>query len=191
MENPYDEEDNAARFQMPAQRGAPGPSDDETLMNASGRDGDDAAARFPVPAQRGTPSPSGDESAQSQMLVQNRVNRIEPKTINQNFDEVMDEDKAVDGANGFEQNLMRNVITVECQKLNGKSFIGTVNYSEAKIKIFQDGMGLDVGLLETVKIHFNNVSVQSNSKINTMHYCTVGKATHNIKGMSQCRMRLC
>ena len=47
---------------------------------------------------------------------------------------------------------MRNVITVECQKLNGKSFIGTVNFSEAKTKIFQDGIGLDAGLLESVKL---------------------------------------
>ena len=49
--------------------------------------------------------------------------------------------------------MMKDVITVECQKINGKLFIGTVNYSEAKIKIFQDGLGLDVGLLESVKIN--------------------------------------
>ena len=64
---------------------------------------------------------------------------------------------------------MRNVITVECQKLNGKSFFGTVNFSEAKTKIFQDGIGLDAGLLESVKINFNKcpvVNFKLKSKIN-------------------------
>ena len=56
-------------------------------------------------------------------------------------------------ASEFGKNMMKDVITVECQKINGKLFIGTVNYSEAKIKIFQDGLGLDVGLLESVKIN--------------------------------------
>ena len=55
------------------------------------------------------------------------------------------------------QEMMTNTITVECQKLNGKPFIGTVNYSEAKIKIFQDGLGLDANLLGTVKIGFNKL----------------------------------
>ena len=54
---------------------------------------------------------------------------------------------------------MRDVITVECQKLNGKQFIGTVNFSEAKMKIFKDGLGLDAGLLETVKINFTKCPV--------------------------------
>ena len=34
-----------------------------------------------------------------------------------------------------EETLLRNTITVECQKLNGKLFNGTVNFSKAKIKI--------------------------------------------------------
>ena len=53
------------------------------------------------------------------------------------------------------QEMMTNTITVECQKLNGKPFIGTVNFSEAKNKIFKDGLGLDVGLLDVVKISFS------------------------------------
>ena len=64
---------------------------------------------------------------------------------------------------------MRNSITVECQKLNGKPFIGTVNFNETKIKIFKDGLGLDVGLLGTVKISFNKcpvVTFKLKSKIN-------------------------
>ena len=67
---------------------------------------------------------------------------------------------------------MRDVITVECQKLKGKQFIGTVNYSEAKIKIFQDGLGLDAGLLGTVRITFNKcpmVTFKLKSKINITH----------------------
>ena len=35
---------------------------------------------------------------------------------------------------------MKDNITVECQKLNGKQFVGTVNFSEAKVKIFQNGI---------------------------------------------------
>ena len=51
----------------------------------------------------------------------------------------------------YEQNLMRKFITVECQKLNGKQFYGTVNFSEAKLKIFQDRLGLNPGLLNCLK----------------------------------------
>ena len=53
--------------------------------------------------------------------------------------------------------------------MNGKQFIGTVNFSEAKIKIFQDGLGLNAGLLGTVKISFNKcplVTFKLKSKIN-------------------------
>ena len=50
---------------------------------------------------------------------------------------------------------MRNSLTVECHKLNGKLFIGTVNFSESKTKIFIDGLRLDTNLLESVKISFN------------------------------------
>ena len=39
------------------------------------------------------------------------------------------------------------------------SFLGTVNYSEAKIKIFQDGLGLDPSLLDCVKITYNKCPV--------------------------------
>ena len=56
---------------------------------------------------------------------------------------------------------MRDTITVECQKLNGRMFIGTVNFSEAKVKIFQVGLGLDTGLLGSVKITFNKCPVIS------------------------------
>ena len=48
-------------------------------------------------------------------------------------------------------------------------FNGTVNFSVAKIKIFQDGLGLDANLLSSVKINFNkcpNVTFRLKSKIN-------------------------
>ena len=64
---------------------------------------------------------------------------------------------------------MKDTITVECQKLSGKPFNGTVNYSEAKIKVFQDGLGLDANLLGSVKISFNKcpvISFKLKSKIN-------------------------
>ena len=69
----------------------------------------------------------------------------------------------------YEQNLMTKIITVECHKLNGQQFYGTINYSEAKIKIFQDGLGLDTGLLKGVKITFNKcpiITFKLNSEIN-------------------------
>ena len=53
-----------------------------------------------------------------------------------------------------------------------KQFIGTVNFSEAKEKIFKDGLGLDAGLLGTVKITFNKcpvVTFKLKSKINVTH----------------------
>ena len=65
--------------------------------------------------------------------------------------------------------LMQDIITVECNKLNGKLFNGTVNFSEAKSKIFQDGLGLDANLLGTVQIKFNKcpvITFKLKSKIN-------------------------
>ena len=108
MENPICEEgvdeDESARFLMPAQRRTPGPSD---------------SARFIMPA----------ENPSHGVVIENGG-----EGNNETFDEIMDEDG--DGAN--EQNSLKDVITVECHKLNGKVFNGTVNYSEAKIKIFQE-----------------------------------------------------
>ena len=37
-------------------------------------------------------------------------------------------------ANSKERDLPRDLIILECQKLNGKHFNGTVNFSEAKVK---------------------------------------------------------
>ena len=57
------------------------------------------------------------------------------------------------------EEVMKDIITVECRKLNGKLFNGTVNYSEAKTKIFKDGLGLDPNLLGTVRINFNKFPI--------------------------------
>ena len=46
-------------------------------------------------------------------------------------------------------------ITVECPRMNESHFIGTLNYSEAKEKIFSVGLGLTPDLLRSVKMTFN------------------------------------
>ena len=68
-----------------------------------------------------------------------------------------------------EQHLMKDIITVECQKLNGKIFNGSVNFSKAKIKVVQDGLGLNPGLLGSVKIIHNKcpiITFKLKSKVN-------------------------
>ena len=135
---------------MPAQRRTPGPSE----INE-----DDGAARFLTPAWRRTTGPSeinedggvaqsgtsADEDVESMEYEQNpdyrtRVANVSSRQINND-------------------DLMQDIITVECNKLNGKLFNGTVNFSEAKTKIFQDGLGLDANLLGTVQIKFNKCPV--------------------------------
>ena len=43
--------------------------------------------------------------------------------------------------------------------MNGNHFNGTINFSEAKIKIFQDGLGINMDLLASVRISFNKFPV--------------------------------
>ena len=50
---------------------------------------------------------------------------------------------------------LRDVLTVECQKLNGEEFKGTITYTEATVKIFQQELGLQSGDLHSVKMSFN------------------------------------
>ena len=87
------------------------------------------------------------------MPAQNSVlgSRIETEPTNKKDVMAMDESEPEPRS---DQNKMENTITVECQNFNGRLFNGTVNFSEAKVKIFQDGLGLDVGLPEAVKISF-------------------------------------
>ena len=66
---------------------------------------------------------------------------------------------------------MKDIITVECHKLNGKLFNGKVNYIETKTKIFQDGLGLDPNLISSVQIYFNKcpiITFKLKSKINVI-----------------------
>ena len=50
---------------------------------------------------------------------------------------------------------LRDVLTIECQKLNGEDFKGTITYTEATVKIFQQGLGLSTDILHSVKMSFN------------------------------------
>ena len=162
-------DDETARSQMPARRNTPGIS----VNNANGaNDASDGAAQFQMPARRNTPGISG--TAQSQKLAQKSVNgngmEKDNGSTNLSFGGGggADEDDEAESME-YEQILLKNTITFECQKLNGETFHGTVNYSEAKIKIFQDGLGLDPSLLDCVKITFNQcplVTYKLNSEIN-------------------------
>ena len=109
-------------------------------------DAEEESDQFTMLAERRTPGPSVEESNRKELLA------------------------AENNKNNENENVeMIDIITVECQKLNGKPFIGTVNFNETKIKIFKDGLGLDVGLLGTVKITFKKcpvVTFKLKSKIN-------------------------
>ena len=97
---------------------------------------DEESARFLMPAERRTPGPSvqeEEEAARFQMPAQNPDHRN--RVANESTNHIFNED------------LMKDTITVECRKLNGKLFNGTVNFSEAKTKIFQNGLGLDANII--------------------------------------------
>ena len=64
---------------------------------------------------------------------------------------------------------LRDVLTVECLKLNGDDFKGTITYTEATVKIFQQELGLSSEILHAVKMSFNKcriVSFKLKEKIN-------------------------
>ena len=50
---------------------------------------------------------------------------------------------------------MRDLLTVECQKINGEEFKGTITYTEAAVKIFQQELGLQADVLHSIKMSFN------------------------------------
>ena len=56
---------------------------------------------------------------------------------------------------------LRDVLTVECLKLNGEDFKGTITYTEATMKIFQQGLGLSASILHSVKMSFNKCRIVS------------------------------
>ena len=51
---------------------------------------------------------------------------------------------------------MRDVLTVECMKLNENDFKGTVTYSEAQDKIFTEALGLSPDLLHSLKFGYSS-----------------------------------
>ena len=56
---------------------------------------------------------------------------------------------------------MRDVLTVECQQINGEDFKGTVTYTEATVKIFQQELGFSADILHAVKMSFNKYRTPS------------------------------
>ena len=101
---------------------------------------------------------SRDEPSHSKIRArdENNVDNVNNESVDENEDfdifnnEAMENPDPNLGAPGGpsgaidDHSQVKDTITV----LNGELFTGTVNYSEAKIKIFKDGLGLDVGLLE-------------------------------------------
>ena len=66
-------------------------------------------------------------------------------------------------------NILRDTISVSCLRLNKSAFRGTINYTEAKNKIFEKGLGLQPNLLCSVKMTFKDyptVHFKLNNKIN-------------------------
>ena len=64
---------------------------------------------------------------------------------------------------------LRDVLTVECLEMNGDVFRGTITYTEATIKIFQQEIGLPIDLIHSVKMAFNKyrtVSFKLKKQIN-------------------------
>ena len=51
---------------------------------------------------------------------------------------------------------MRDVLTVECMKLNDTDFKGTITYSEAKERIFIEALGLSADLLHSLKFGYSS-----------------------------------
>ena len=64
---------------------------------------------------------------------------------------------------------LRDVLTVECHKINGQDFKGTITYTEATVKIFQQELGLSTEILHSVNMSFGKyrtVSFKLKKQIN-------------------------
>ena len=83
------------------------PPDEEDVVE----DAEEESDQFTMLAERRTPGPFVEDPDRTELLAA--------------------ENNENENAN------MTDIITVECQKLNGKPFIGTVNFNETKIKNFQ------------------------------------------------------
>ena len=51
---------------------------------------------------------------------------------------------------------LRDVLTIECQKINGEDFKGSITYTEATVKIFQQALELPTDVIHSVKMSFDN-----------------------------------
>ena len=51
---------------------------------------------------------------------------------------------------------MRDVITIDCYKINESDFKGTISYEEANEKIFTGALGLPVQLLHSLKMSYTD-----------------------------------
>ena len=56
---------------------------------------------------------------------------------------------------------LRDVINVECLKINGEDFKGAITYTEANIKIYQQKLGLRPENLHSVNMSFNKYRIVS------------------------------
>ena len=56
---------------------------------------------------------------------------------------------------------LRDVLTIECQKMNGEDFKGTISYTEATVKIFQQELGFSIDIIHSVKMSFNKFRMVS------------------------------
>ena len=67
------------------------------------------------------------------------------------------------------EGAMRDVVNVECTKINGEDFKGTITYTEATVKMSQQKMGLQTDNLHSIKMYFNKcrmVSFKLKNQIN-------------------------
>ena len=54
---------------------------------------------------------------------------------------------------------MRDLLIVECSKINGNEFKGTITYTEAMVKIYQQKLGLPVENLHAIKMSYSTCRV--------------------------------
>ena len=52
---------------------------------------------------------------------------------------------------------LRDVLTIECLKINDEVFKGTITYTEATVKIFQQELGLPADLIHSINMSFGKL----------------------------------
>ena len=85
---------------------------------------------------------SDEECAEQDVVTTNaKDDQSKPNTNERNFDS---------------EKVLKNSITVACPRMNESAYRGTINYTEAKEKIFQKGHGLTPCLLSALRMLFKN-----------------------------------